>query len=337
MNFFDKLLEDIRIDIEHSNSIKDLLNLKAKFLGRNSLLAKETKKIVILPLKERALQGKNINKTKQIIQNLILEKKNEIEKKELIDKMSASYFDITLPGRGGLIGSLHPITIVYYRITAIFKNLGFSISSGNEIESEYYNFTALNIPEYHPARNSQDTFYISDNILLRTHMSPVQVHFMEKNKPPFSMVAPGKVYRSDFDVSHTPMFHQIEGLRVGKNINFLQLKNILSIFLELFFEHNCEIRFRPSYFPFTEPSAEVDMKCFICNGKGCQTCGNSGWIEILGCGMIHPNVLNNIKIDYKKFSGYAFGIGIDRLAMLYYGVSDIRLFFENDIRFLEQF
>ena len=247
------------------------------------------------------------------------------------------FFDVTLPGREPLRGHLHPITLVVMEVCRIFSRMGFQVVEGPNVELDYYNFEALNIPKDHPARDMQDTFYISENLVLRTHTSPIQVRVMEKQKPPVSIIAPGKVYRRDSDVSHTPMFHQVEGLLVDKGVNFGELKGILTSFLHQMFGSETDLRFRPSFFPFTEPSAEVDIECVICGGKGCRTCSHTGWLEILGSGMVDPAVYGFVDYDPDIYSGFAFGMGIERMAMLKYGIDDIQLFFKNDMRFLRQF
>ena len=246
-------------------------------------------------------------------------------------------FDTTLPGRREICGTLHPITQVMEEIKSIFLGLGFQVEEGPEIETDYYNFEALNIPKDHPARDMQDTFYVEGEAVLRTHTSPVQIHVMEDREPPLRIIAPGKVYRCDSDVSHTPMFHQIEGLMVDENVSFSHLKGIMNIFLQEVFGKNTKVRFRPSFFPFTCPSAEVDIQCVICSGKGCRVCSQTGWVEILGAGMVDPAVFKFVNYDAEKWSGFAFGLGIERISMLKYGINDIRLFFENDLRFLKQF
>ena len=251
--------------------------------------------------------------------------------------LAAESVDVTLPGRNSEVGGLHPVTRTLQRIERYFKNIGFDVAEGPEIEDGHHNFTALNIPEHHPARAMHDTFYFDADKLLRTHTSPVQIRVMEEEQPPLRLIAPGRVYRCDSDLTHTPMFHQIEGLMVDENISFTDLKGILSDFLQAFFEKPLKVRFRPSYFPFTEPSAEADIECVICGGEGCRVCSHTGWIEILGCGMVHPNVFKHVNIDSEKYLGFAFGLGVERMAMLRYGVNDLRMFFENDLRFLKQF
>ena len=284
---------------------------------------------------EKRQLGKFINDFKQYVENLLEEREKELSKSEQPSKSVT--FDTTLPGRREITGTLHPITQVMEEITAIFMGLGFQVEEGPEIETDYYNFEALNIPKDHPARDMQDTFYVEGETVLRTHTSPVQVHVMENCEPPLRIIAPGKVYRCDSDISHTPMFHQIEGLMVDKNVSFSNLKGIMNIFLQQVFGKETKVRFRPSFFPFTCPSAEVDIQCVICGGKGCRVCSQTGWIEILGCGMVDPAVLKCVNYDTEEWAGFAFGLGIERIAMLKYGINDIRLFFENDLRFLKQF
>ncbi len=252
-------------------------------------------------------------------------------------RLGSESIDITLPGRGSRSGGKHPVSRTMERIEDLFAQLGFEVATGPEIEDDYHNFEALNIPAHHPARAMHDTFYFDPHTLLRTHTSPVQIRVMEKEGPPLRVIAPGRVYRCDSDVTHTPMFHQVEGLLVDKDVSFADLKGLLDDFLKHFFEKDLKVRFRPSYFPFTEPSAEVDMECVICGGEGCRVCSHTGWLEVLGCGMVHPKVFEHAGIDNEKFTGYAFGMGVERLAMLRYGVNDLRLFFENDLRFLQQF
>ena len=261
----------------------------------------------------------------------------QLKEQELQQKLIAEQIDVTLPGRGQHVGSVHPVTQVRLRVNDYFSRLGFDIIDGPEIETEFYNFEALNIPSHHPARAMHDTFYFGDGRLLRTHTSPVQIRTMEKRTPPLRLIAPGRVYRCDSDVTHTPMFHQVEGLFIDKNATLAGLKGLLHDFFAQFFGRELAIRFRPSYFPFTEPSAEVDIECTQCSGKGCRSCKYTGWLEVLGCGMVHPNVLKAVNISPEDYQGWAFGMGIDRLAMLYYGIDDLRMMFENDLTFLKQF
>ncbi|HEX22052.1 MAG TPA: phenylalanine--tRNA ligase subunit alpha, partial [Chromatiales bacterium] len=252
-------------------------------------------------------------------------------------KLNAEAIDVTLPGRGQQNGGLHPVTRTLQRIESLFSQLGFEVAEGPEIEDDYHNFEALNIPQSHPARAMHDTFYFDEHTVLRTHTSPVQIRVMQERQPPLRIIAPGRVYRCDSDLTHTPMFHQIEGLLVDENVTFADLKGILDDFLRNFFEQDLKVRFRPSYFPFTEPSAEADIECVMCAGKGCRVCSHTGWLEVLGCGMVHPKVFEHVDINNEKYTGFAFGMGVERLAMLRYGVNDLRLFFENDLRFLRQF
>jgi phenylalanyl-tRNA synthetase alpha chain len=282
--------------------------------------------------------GSRINQAKEAIEAALNSRRDAIQIKKLDAQLAGEALDVTLPGRGLGTGGLHPVTRTLERIESLFRSIGFDVASGPEIETDFYNFTALNIPENHPARAMHDTFYVDDKHLLRTHTSPVQVHYMQNNRPPFKVIAQGRVYRCDSDVTHTPMFHQVEGLWVDENANFAALKGVLADFMRHFFERDdLPVRFRPSFFPFTEPSAEVDIGCVICHGSGCRVCSHTGWLEVLGCGMVHPSVLKHVNIDSEKYTGFAFGMGVERLAMLRYGVSDLRLFFENDLRFLKQF
>lgn len=315
-----------------------LENIKARYLGKNGELTELLKGLGKLPAEERPAMGNLINQAKNQIEAALKFRRNAIQTKELEVKLTEEVLDVTLPGRGLGIGGLHPVTQTLLRIETLFHSLGFNVASGPEIETEFYNFTALNIPENHPARAMHDTFYIDNGNLLRTHTSPVQIHYMQNNEPPIKAIAPGRVYRCDSDITHTPMFHQVEGLWIDENANFSALKGVLADFMEQFFERDdLPIRFRPSFFPFTEPSAEVDIGCVMCDGEGCRVCSHTGWLEVLGCGMVHPNVLKHVAIDSEKFIGFAFGMGVERLTMLRYGVNDLRLFFENDLRFLKQF
>jgi phenylalanyl-tRNA synthetase alpha chain len=290
-----------------------------------------------LPPEERRDAGKVINIAKQSVETAIEKRREVLKQAELNAKLVSEAVDVTLPGRGQQSGGLHPVTRTLQRIEDLFTQLGFEIAEGPEIEDDYHNFEALNIPESHPARAMHDTFYFDEHTVLRTHTSPVQIRVMAERKPPLRIIAPGRVYRCDSDLTHTPMFHQVEGLLVDDKVNFADLKGILDEFLRNFFEKDLAVRFRPSYFPFTEPSAEADIQCVMCEGEGCRVCGHTGWIEILGCGMVHPNVLAHVNVDSEKYTGFAFGLGVERMAMLRYGVNDLRLFFENDLRFLRQF
>lgn len=316
----------------------ELENVKARYLGKSGVLTELLKSLGKLSAEERPVIGSRINEAKNILEATLKNRRNAIQEKELSAKLAEEALDITLPGRGIGKGGLHPVTQTLSRIEALFHSIGFSVASGPEIETDFYNFTALNIPENHPARAMHDTFYVDNGNLLRTHTSPVQIHYMQNNEPPIKVIAPGRVYRCDSDVTHTPMFHQVEGLWIDENANFSALKGILADFMANFFERDdLPVRFRPSFFPFTEPSAEMDIGCVICNGKGCRVCSHTGWLEVLGCGMVHPNVLKHVDIDSEQYTGFAFGLGVERLTMLRYGVNDLRLFFENDLRFLKQF
>jgi phenylalanyl-tRNA synthetase alpha chain len=326
--------------LEKIKNAKDLLALESiqvYYLGKKGLLTEQLKNLGKLSAEERPQAGQSLNQIKNQIQDQIQTQKINLQKNNLQTELDQDAIDVTLPGRGYAIGHLHPITLTRERLQHYFEQLGFICVDGPEVEDDFHNFTALNIPENHPARASHDTFYFPDGRLLRTHTSPVQIRMLEKQKPPIRMIAIGRVYRCDSDLTHTPMFHQMEGLVIDEKSSFADLKSIITEFLRDFFEKGLAVRFRPSYFPFTEPSAEVDMACVMCNQKGCRVCKNSGWLEVLGCGMVHPNVFKSLKIDSEKYTGYAFGVGIDRLTMLRYGVNDLRLFFENDLRFLRQF
>ena len=286
---------------------------------------------------ERPAAGAKINDVKQSLQDLIGQRKAYFESIDLNAKLAKETIDVTLPGRGEDVGGLHPVTRTMERIEGFFSRIGYDVEVGPEIEDDYHNFEALNIPSHHPARAMHDTFYIDPTTVLRTHTSPVQVRTMERHAPPIRIICPGRVYRCDSDLTHTPMFHQVEGLVVDKDISFADLKGVIDQFLKAFFEADLPVRFRPSYFPFTEPSAEVDIQCTNCSGDGCRVCSQTGWLEVMGCGMVHPNVLEHCDVDTDTFTGFAFGMGVERLAMLRYGVNDLRLFFENDLRFLKQF
>lgn len=334
-------LEEIKFeaekDLKAASDENSLQNVKAKFLGRKGVITEFLKRMPEVSEAERPEMGRLINEAKSFIEDLFDKRFEKIkeEKKNLV--LLKERVDFTLPGRGIRLGGKHPITQVMEEIISIFERMGFEVAEGPEVELDYYNFEALNIPKDHPARDMQDTFYISDEIVLRTHTSPVQIRIMEKQQPPVKIIAPGKVYRCDSDISHTPMFHQVEGLLVNERITFGDLKGVLTEFARLIFGANIGVRFRPSFFPFTEPSAEVDIECIICGGKGCRVCKNSGWLEILGCGMVDPEVFNSVNYDPERYTGFAFGMGVERIAMLKFGINDIRLFFENDVRFLRQF
>ena len=324
--------------IAKANDLKDLDDARVLYLGKKGELTALLKGVSKLPKEDRPVMGDTINQAKVEIQKLIESRKDELEEIALEKRILEEKIDVTLPGRNVEKGGLHPITQTLINIENIFTKGGFEVELGPEIEDDFHNFSALNIPEHHPARAMHDTFYFSANAVLRTHTSPVQIRILERQKPPVRIIAPGRVYRCDSDVSHTPMFHQVEGLIVDKEATLAQLKGLLIDFLRSYFEKDdLQVRFRPSYFPFTEPSAEADIECVICGGEGCRVCKKTGWLEVLGCGVVHPNVLKAVDIDPEEFSGLAFGMGVERLAMLRYGVNDLRLFFENDIRFLKQF
>jgi phenylalanyl-tRNA synthetase alpha chain len=310
--------------------------IRANYLGKKGRLSEQRKALGELPPEQRPATGQLINRAIEEVQSLLDRRRDELEQAALAEQLSAQRIDVTLPGRGQRPGGMHPVTRTLLRIEGLFAGIGFEVAEGPEIETEYYNFEALNIPAEHPARAMHDTFYFADGRLLRTHTSPVQIRVMAEREPPLRIIAPGRVYRCDSDVTHTPMFHQVEGFMVDTDVSFADLKGILQDFLQGFFEQDLAVRFRPSYFPFTEPSAEVDIRCVICGGGGCRVCKHSGWLEVLGCGMIHPNVFAKVGVDNERYTGFAFGMGVERLAMLRYGVNDLRLFFENDLRFLEQ-
>ena len=337
MSDLETLLHQATADIREATDLKSLENFRVHYLGKKGPITEVLKSLGNLSPEERPILGQKINIAKQQLHTLIEEQKTHLEKKQISAKLAAETLDITLPGRRQTLGSTHPVTKTRDRIETIFAQMGFETIDGPEIETEYYNFEALNIPALHPARAMQDTFYFPDHTLLRSQMSPVQIHVMEKQTPPLRIIAMGRVYRRDFDLTHTPMFHQIEGLMVDENVSFADLKGILTTFIQAFFEAEVPLRFRPSYFPFTEPSAEVDIGCLACQSKGCRICKNTGWLEVLGCGMVHPNVFKYVSIDAERYTGWAFGCGLDRLAMLRYGITDLRALFENDIRFLRQF
>jgi len=333
----DKLLElktRALKELESVSERSDIEELKQRYFGRKGLLTLLLKSLAELPKEERPAIGRLANQVKDDLTREFQFVSDSLTTKELEEE---SFLDVTLPGRRIPRGHLHPITQITEEICTIFSTLGFKIVEGPEVELDYYNFEALNMPKDHPARDMQDTFYISDNVVLRTHTSPMQIRIMEKTLPPVSVVAPGKVYRPDSDISHTPMFHQVEGLLVDKGVSFGDLKGTLSTFVHQMFARDTKLRFRPGFFPFTEPSAEVDIQCVICKGDGCRTCSYTGWLEILGSGMVDPEVFKAVGYDLESISGFAFGIGVERIAMLKSGLNDIRLFFENDIRFLQQF
>lgn len=325
MSDINQILEKALEAINNANNMQMVEQTRVHYLGKKGLLTEKLKQLGKLSVEERPKAGQEINEAKTELQNAIASKKQEFEKKQFFEKINSEQIDITLPGKGQSPGYIHPITQALFEIQDIFAANGFEIADGPEIEDNYHNFEALNIPEHHPARAMHDTFYFDAESLLRTHTSNVQIRYMKENAPPIAIIAPGKVFRCDSDMTHTPMFHQIEGFLIDKNVTFADLKGVLNSFLNKYFNRDLQVRFRPSYFPFTEPSAEVDIM------------GAAGWMEILGCGMVHPNVLRNVGIDSEEYTGFAFGLGVERMAMLKYGIDDIRLFFENDIRFLQQF
>jgi len=318
--------------------LESLDRIRVEYLGKKGFLTIELKSLGQLPAEERPARGEAINRAKKWLNDAIENRRRELAQADLDARLENETIDVTLPGRGSGRGSLHPITRTLGRIERLLGQLGFVAAEGPEIEDDRHNFEALNIPADHPARAMHDTFYFGDGRLLRTHTSPVQIRVMEEQGPPLRVIAAGRVYRCDSDLTHTPMFHQVEGLLVDRNVSFSDLMGHLEEFLHRFFERDdLAIRFRPSYFPFTEPSAEADIECVMCGGRGCRVCGHSGWLEVLGCGMVHPAVFAHVGIDNEEWTGYAFGMGVERLAMLRYGVNDLRLFFDNDLRFLQQF
>ena len=311
--------------------------VRVRYLGKSGDLTTLLKQLGGLPKEERPAAGQLINVAKDAVAQAIEGRKAVLEQAALAARLAAGRLDVTLPGRGQRSGGLHPVTRTLRRIERLFAEAGFAVAEGPEVETAYHNFEALNIPEHHPARAMHDTFYFDADRLLRTHTSPVQIRVMTEQAPPLKVIAPGRVYRCDSDLTHTPMFHQVEGLLVDEQVSFADLKGVLYDFLSSFFERDLKLRFRPSYFPFTEPSAEVDIQCVMCGGAGCRVCKHTGWLEVLGCGMVYPEVFRHVGIDPDRYLGYAFGMGVERLAMLRYGIDDIRLYFENDLRFLRQF
>lgn len=325
-------------EITQVDDLQALEQLRVQYLGKKSVLTDYLKTLGQLPPQERPQAGQAVNQAKEKLQALLTEREETLQASALSKKLTTESIDVTLPGRGQNAGSTHPVTRIRERIENFFAQVGFALAEGPEIETNYYNFTALNIPEHHPARAEHDTFYFPNGMVLRTHTSPVQIRAMEKTQPPIKIIAPGRTYRCDSDATHTPMFHQVEGLWIDEAVSFADLKSLLNDFLRHFFETaDLKTRFRPAYFPFTEPSAEVDIQHLACHGAGCRICKQTGWLEVLGCGMVHPNVLRAGNIDSERYTGFAFGMGIDRLAMLRYSIPDLRMMFENDLRFLRQF
>lgn len=333
------LVEKASAAVSAADTLVELDQLRVDYLGKKGQLTALLKGLGKLSPEERPQAGAAINEAKAQVQAQIQAKKDKLEADALAAKLASESIDVTLPGRGSAQATgLHPISKTIARIEDIFSRSGFAVVEGPEIEDDYHNFEALNIPAHHPARAMHDTFYVDPTTVLRTHTSPVQVRVMENSEPPLRIICPGRVYRCDSDITHTPMFHQVEGLLIDEDISFADLKGVIVSFLRVFFEDDAlAVRFRPSYFPFTEPSAEADIQCVICGGDGCRVCSHTGWIEVLGCGMVHPRVFDMSNIDTERFSGFAFGMGVERLAMIRYGVDDLRLFYENDTKFLEQF
>lgn len=336
-NNLEQLAAKACAEIEAAEDIAALDAVRVSYLGKKGLLTEQLKALGSLPAADRREAGQAINVAKAEVSSAIDMRRITLERVALDRALAAEKLDVTLPGRGFQSGGLHPITRTLSRIESMFAGIGFQVAEGPEVEDDYHNFEALNIPPEHPARAMHDTFYFDARHLLRTHTSPVQIRVMETNGAPVRVIAPGRVYRCDSDLTHTPMFHQVEGLLVDEGVTFADLKGVLNEFVREFFEDDLAVRFRPSYFPFTEPSAEVDVGCMFCHGDGCRVCSHTGWLEILGCGMVHPAVFESAGIDSERYTGYAFGMGVERLAMLRYGVNDLRIFFENDLRFLRQF
>jgi len=337
METLELLAREAQQAIEQAQDLAALDQVRVEYLGKRGRLTDLLKGLGKLSAEERPAAGAKINEVKEQLQSKINHCRNDLENADLEARLASEALDVTLPGRGEDCGGLHLITHTMERIEAFFSRVGYSVEEGPEIEDDYHNFEALNIPSHHPARAMHDTFYVTENTVLRTHTSPVQIRTMKTQEPPIRIICPGRVYRCDSDLTHTPMFHQVEGLVVDRDVSMADLRGTIDQFLKAFFEADLPVRFRPSYFPFTEPSAEVDIQCTNCRGAGCRICKNTGWLEVMGCGMVHPNVFGHCGIDAEKYSGFAFGMGVERLAMLRYGVSDLRLFFDNEIQFLKQF
>ncbi|HIO54950.1 MAG TPA: phenylalanine--tRNA ligase subunit alpha [Chromatiales bacterium] len=337
MSDLDQIVSAAQAAISASDDLAGLDAVRITYLGKKGVLTDQLKSLGKLSAEERPAAGQAINVAKKSVQEALNGRKQDLETFALAQKLSEESIDVTLPGRGQPRGGQHPVTRTLRRIQRLFAQAGFEVVEGPEIEDDYHNFEALNISAHHPARAMHDTFYFDEHTVLRTHTSPVQVRVMESSEPPLRIIAPGRVYRCDSDLTHTPMFHQVEGFMVDEDVSFASLKGIIHSFLQRFFEQDLQVRFRPSYFPFTEPSAEVDIQCVMCQGEGCRVCSSTGWLEVLGCGMIHPEVFRHVEIDSERYTGFAFGMGVERLAMLRYGVNDLRLFFDNDLRFLKQF
>jgi len=337
MDTLNKLHDDALAAVTDATNAQALDEIRVKYLGKKGEITAQLKSLGKLSAEERPAAGARINEVKEAVSDAINARKAHLDENALAAKLASEKIDITAPGRRQKQGGLHPVTMTLRRMESFFTNIGYDIATGPEIEDDYHNFEALNIPSHHPARAMHDTFYFDASTLLRTHTSPVQVRTMENSEPPIRIVCPGRVYRCDSDLTHSPMFHQMEGLMIDKQVSFADLKGTIEEFLRVFFEKELPVRFRPSYFPFTEPSAEVDIECVMCGGDGCRVCSHTGWLEVLGCGMVHPNVLKASGVDPEEFQGFAFGMGVERMAMLRYGVNDLRLFFENDLKFLRQF
>ena len=331
------VLRQAQGEVASAESLTGLDQVRVHYVGKKGLITEQMKTLGTLPPDERKQAGALINQARDQFNVAFDARKAVLEAQELEQRLAREMIDVTLPGRGQQTGGLHPVTLTLQRISELFARIGFETVEGPEVEDDYHNFEALNIPASHPARAMHDTFYFDEHTLLRTHTSPVQVRIMESRTPPLRVIAPGRVYRCDSDLTHTPMFHQVEGFLVDRDVSFADLRGVLYEFLTLFFEKDVQVRFRPSYFPFTEPSAEVDIECVICGGCGCRVCKQTGWLEVMGCGMIHPRVFGFVDIDPEVFTGFAFGLGVERMAMLRYGINDLRLFFENDLKFLRQF
>jgi phenylalanyl-tRNA synthetase alpha chain len=333
-----KLVSEAVAGIAAAGGLSDLDGLRVRYLGKKGALTALLKELGRLPPEQRPQAGQAVNDAKDRISGLIEARQQELAAAEVARKLREGAVDVSLPGRRPALGGLHPVTQTIERIREFFAGMGYQVAEGPEVEDDFHNFEALNIPEQHPARAMHDTFYFDAHRVLRTHTSPVQIRAMRQHRPPLRIIAPGRVYRCDSDLTHSPMFHQVEGLYVDSDVTFADLRGVLSAFLQAFFEReDLQTRFRPSYFPFTEPSAEVDIQCVHCGGGGCRVCKQTGWLEVMGCGMVHPNVFGHVGIDAERYTGFAFGLGVERMAMLRYGVNDLRLFFENDVRFLGQF
>jgi phenylalanyl-tRNA synthetase alpha chain len=337
MDNLDTVVAQAMAAVDGAETLAALEAVRVAYLGKKGVLTALLQGLGALAPEQRPAAGAGINKAKVAVQEGIEARRHSLAAADIERRLAAEAIDVTLPGRNAEVGGLHPITRTLNRIQDFFVRVGYQVEEGPEIEDDYHNFEALNIPTHHPARAMHDTFYIDATHVLRTHTSPVQIRTMERRAPPIRIVCPGRVYRCDSDLTHTPMFHQVEGLVIDRDISFADLRGTVDQFLKAFFETDLPVRFRPSYFPFTEPSAEVDIQCTQCRGAGCRVCKHSGWLEVMGCGMVHPNVLANCGIDSEDFTGFAFGMGVERLAMLRHGVGDLRLFFENDLRFLQQF